>query len=99
MGLPVRRSEQHYTYGDYRRWPDDERWELIDGVAYSMSGPTTIHQTISMELGPPGRWVQQYVLGTDGAYAPEVTWVKTGTLVSPTLEGFELDIATIWPQE
>ena len=192
MGLPVRKSEQHYTYADYRQWPDDERWELIDGVAYSMSGPTTIHQTISSELhgalweflkgkpcrvfaspfdiffprlneqdeddvdtvvqpdllvvcdkakirdngiwgapdlvveilspstsrkdlhekydlyqrsgvkeywviDPPGRWFQQYVIGADGLYAPEVTWVGKGTLVSPTLAGFELDIATIWP--
>ena len=47
-------------------------------------------------IDPPGRWVQQYVLGSDGAYAPEVTWEKTGTLVSTVLPGFELDIATIW---
>jgi hypothetical protein len=28
----VRRSDRHYTYGDYRTWSDDERWELIDGI-------------------------------------------------------------------
>ena len=50
MGLPVRKMEQHYTYGDYRQWPEDERWELIDGVAYSMGGPTITHQEISGEL-------------------------------------------------
>ena len=50
MGLPVRKSEQHYTYRDYRQWPEDERWELIDGVAYSMASPSTAHQHISMEL-------------------------------------------------
>ncbi len=51
MGLPVRKTEQHYTYQDYRQWPDDERWELIDGVAYNMSpAPSTRHQGLDVEL-------------------------------------------------
>jgi hypothetical protein len=30
-----------YTYGDYLRWSDDKRWELIEGIAISMSpGPS-----------------------------------------------------------
>ena len=34
-----------YSYGDYKTWGDDERWELIDGVAFSMSpAPTPRHQ-------------------------------------------------------
>lgn len=33
MGLP-RRDEKHHTYGDYLRWLEDIRYELIDGVAY-----------------------------------------------------------------
>ncbi len=40
--------EFHYTYRDYREWPDDERWELIDGVAYNMRpAPRTGHQDIA----------------------------------------------------
>ena len=36
-----------YTYRDYRNWPDDERWELIDGKAWDMSpAPSRLHQTI-----------------------------------------------------
>ena len=51
-GLPVRKNEEHYTYQDYRQWPDDERWELIDGVAFNMcAAPTTGHQNIAFELG------------------------------------------------
>ncbi len=50
MGLPVRKDETTYTYGDYRQWPEDERWELIDGVAYSMSSPTRFHQGIGALL-------------------------------------------------
>ena len=45
MGLPALKNEQIYTYGDYRTWPDDERWELLDGVAYDMSpAPSRFHQ-------------------------------------------------------
>ncbi len=46
MVLP-RKKEKIYTYGSYLTWPDDERWELIDGVAYDMSpAPTRRHQKI-----------------------------------------------------
>jgi Uma2 family endonuclease len=40
-----------FTYGDYRRWPDEERWELIDGEAWDMSpAPTRPHQQMVVEL-------------------------------------------------
>ena len=46
-----RQLEELFTYGDYRTWPDDERWELIDGVAYDMSpAPGSRHQMVSSEL-------------------------------------------------
>ncbi len=51
MGIPVRKLDRRYTYADYRTWPDDERWELIDGVAWNMSpAPSTRHQAILGEL-------------------------------------------------
>ena len=44
-------ADQKLTYADYLTWPDNERWELIDGVAYSMSpAPGRRHQEISGEL-------------------------------------------------
>ena len=37
-----------YSYRDYCGWPDDERWELIDGMAYNMvPAPSTQHQRVS----------------------------------------------------
>ena len=40
-----------YTYADYCLWPESERWELIDGIAYAMSpAPSWEHQAISSEL-------------------------------------------------
>lgn len=50
MGLPLRDQHLH-TYGEYLTWPDDLRYELIDGRAYAMSpAPTLPHQAIVGEL-------------------------------------------------
>ena len=49
--IPLKKSDHMYTYKDYCSWPDIERWELIDGVAYNMSpAPSSRHQGISGEL-------------------------------------------------
>jgi len=51
MGEPVVKDDRIYRYQDYKGWPDEERWELIDGVAYNMSpAPSTGHQTIVTQL-------------------------------------------------
>lgn len=45
-------KNQHYTFGDYSRWSDDERYELIDGVPYLMApAPSLDHQSIVFALG------------------------------------------------
>lgn len=50
MGLSRRDSEYH-TYADYCSWPDDVRYELIDGVAYAMGpAPVRRHQGVLLEL-------------------------------------------------
>lgn len=50
MGLP-RRDIEYHTYADYCSWPDDVRYELIDGVAYAMGpAPVRRHQGILLEL-------------------------------------------------
>lgn len=50
MGLPVRDSLRH-TYADYASWPEDERWEIIDGIAYAMApAPSRLHQEVVLEL-------------------------------------------------
>ena len=51
MADPARKTDRHYTYADYRQWPDDERWELIDGVAWNMSpAPGRTHQIVAGRL-------------------------------------------------
>lgn len=50
MGLALRDSG-HHTYGDYLHWPEDVRYELIDGAAFLMApAPTLDHQDIAGEI-------------------------------------------------
>jgi Uma2 family endonuclease len=43
----ARKLDRKYTVKDYMTWPDEERWELINGTAYDMSpAPGTKHQRI-----------------------------------------------------
>ncbi len=51
MGYALR-DQRHYTYADYRTWPEDVRYELVDGAAYLMSpAPSVDHQTLAFEVG------------------------------------------------
>jgi Uma2 family endonuclease len=51
MGPLALQLEETYTYGDYLRWDDGQRWELIHGVAYNMSpAPTRRHQGMLTQL-------------------------------------------------
>ena len=45
--MEAQKYEEFYTYADYCKWDDSERWELIDGVAYAMApSPSQEHQSI-----------------------------------------------------
>jgi Uma2 family endonuclease len=44
------KPEQTYSYADYLTWPEEERWEILDGRAYNLATPSRIHQEILMEL-------------------------------------------------
>lgn len=50
MPLAQRDSDLH-TYADYLTWPEDRRYELIDGVAYCMApAPSLEHQDFAGEI-------------------------------------------------
>ena len=44
------RFDGYYTYADYCTWPDGERWEIINGVAYAMAGPSQDHQSLLLRI-------------------------------------------------
>jgi len=82
-----------YTYEDLLTWPEEERWELIDGVPYDMTpAPSLRHQDIL------GRLYRQFGDFLDGApcrviLAPfdvrlpkaSESWLTTTTVVQPDL--------------
>ncbi len=51
MPEPMRKDVERFTYAHYVTWPDEERWELINGIPYDMSpAPSRYRQEISMNL-------------------------------------------------
>jgi Uncharacterized protein conserved in cyanobacteria len=51
MGNPALDPGDRFTYRHYKTWPDEERWELIEGQAWNMSpAPSTRHQDIQAQL-------------------------------------------------
>lgn len=49
--MPIHQPQKRYTYQDYCTWPDEERWEIIEGIAFNMSpAPSTAHQRILLNL-------------------------------------------------
>ncbi len=51
QGTSAFKMGEKYTLDDYRSWPDNERWELINGKAYAMSpSPRIWHQRLVGKL-------------------------------------------------
>lgn len=48
--MPVLNPKMKYSYADYLAWPEEGRWEIIDGVPYMQSAPSWQHQSISGEI-------------------------------------------------
>ena len=48
--MPLSQEEKKYTYADYLKFPNDERWEIIDGIPYMQSASTWQHQAVSIQL-------------------------------------------------
>lgn len=81
------RPKGKYTYADYAAKPEDERWELIDGVLYEMApSPNTKHQRALR------RWVAgfEFHLSQIGQldelfFAPTDLILGDGTTVQPDM--------------
>lgn len=44
--MPIPKANNRYTYKDYLSWPEEERWELLDGIPYLITAPTWQHQAV-----------------------------------------------------
>jgi len=61
MGDPNLSPGERFTYRHYKTWPDSERWELIEGQAWSMSpAPKPKHQRLVLRLG---RFIDEFLEG------------------------------------
>lgn len=97
MGQPLLKTDAHYTYGDYRRWPPEERWELIEGTAWNMSpAPSRAHQAILGQLHLLfGEWLKDkprhlYLAPFDVQFPsrPDQVEDEIDTVVQPDLSVF-----------
>lgn len=93
MSNPKDNDNKHYTYAQYKNWPEDESWELIRGVAYNMSpAPGLAHQKVSGEIS---RQIANYLDGKTcsvftapfDVFLPEKSETEktTSTIVQPDI--------------
>jgi Uma2 family endonuclease len=70
MAIPKVHKDK-YTYADYLTWPEDERWEIIDGVAYYWNAPPQKKEAHSIDsMSPaPSRKHQAIVRNLTGIFA------------------------------
>jgi Uma2 family endonuclease len=48
--MPLAQKNVLYTYADFLEWNEEERYEIIDGLALMMSPPVTSHQRVCRNL-------------------------------------------------
>lgn len=58
--MPMPQENKKYNYSDYLTWPNEERWEILDGVPCMQAAPSRIHQEILMELS---KQIANYLTG------------------------------------
>ena len=87
------KKQGEYTLKDYYNLPEDKRFELIDGVIYDMTAPTTIHQSI---LGRVHANLLYHIDAKGGQCIPMISPVDVQldcddkTMVEP-------DVIIVWP--
>ena len=64
------KKQGEYTLEDYYAWPEDERIELIDGIIYDMSAPTSTHQSAAGEIY---RQAANFIIENKGKCKPFVS--------------------------
>jgi Uma2 family endonuclease len=75
MSVARKMNDRIYTYEDLLNFPENEVWELIDGIPYLQAEPSGTHQYISDELirqinnrleGKPCRAISRFPIWPEG---------------------------------
>jgi Uma2 family endonuclease len=78
-------EKKKYTYADYLKTPDDERYELIEGELLMTPSPVTRHQRISRKIE---FMLEKYVTENDLGeifYAPFDVYLDDENVVQPDI--------------
>ena len=88
-GTSSHKQGERFTLDQWRTWPENERWELIDGIAYAMSpAPRIPHQNhagnLFRKLGNflEGKPCQPFMAPAD-VFLPDDSEEATDTVVQP----------------
>jgi len=88
-GTSALKQGERFTLDQWRSWPENERWELIDGIAYAMSpAPRIPHQNhagnLFRKLGNflEGKPCQPFMAPAD-VFLPDDSEGATDTVVQP----------------
>ena len=63
LGAYQVKKQGEYTLEDYYALPDDQRYEVIDGVLYDMAAPAVTHQEIAFEIAVALRHTGRCIYG------------------------------------
>ncbi len=83
--MVVAKAKTKFTYEDYARIPEWERYELMDGELIMAASPNMAHQRVGMRLG--GEFYI-YVVDTDAGelyFAPTDVYLSDTDVVQPDL--------------
>ena len=51
MAFSIEKVRQRFSWNEYKEWPEDERWQIIDGQAFCMTAaPNIRHQKVTGNL-------------------------------------------------
>jgi Uma2 family endonuclease len=81
-------EKRAYTYGDLKKFPTDERWELINGIPCLQARPSFKHQDIMLEIATQ---IRAYLRGKPCQVVTETAvWLEemsdsTGDYVVPDI--------------
>jgi Uma2 family endonuclease len=98
MTLPRKTGSDRFIYRDYLTWPEDERWEQIEGIPCEMTpAPSRRHQKKHgvrefCLVHPTDKIVMVYVIGEGGKYAAPAVYSSEQEVRIGIFEDFSVNL-------